>query len=76
MLMMLFVLKRLTNLSEKLKYRTNIFWKIFYSAIYLKYWLTTLVNLVTLKIQDSSKAFNQIVVVMVKRILWIRVSSL
>ena len=39
MLIMLF-LWSFTKPLNKLKYRTNIFWKIFYSAIYLKYWLT------------------------------------
>ena len=38
MLITLFVWS-FTKPLNKLKYRTNIFWKIFYSAIYLKYWL-------------------------------------
>ena len=76
--MMFFVLKRSTKPEEKLKYRQIYFEIFFYSAIYLKYWLTTLANLAPFKAHDSSKAFNNLVVVMIKskRILWIRANCL
>ena len=74
-IMMLFVLKLFIKSSEKIKYRTNIFWKIFYSAIFLKYWLTTLANMMISKVHDSLKYFN-ILVATIKRTLWIRASSL
>ena len=35
----------------------------------------TLANFVTFKAHDSSKVFNNIVVVTIKRILWIRLST-
>ena len=55
----------------------QIYFEIFfYSAIYLKYWPVTLANFVTFKAHDSSKAFNSIAVVKIKRILWIRASCL
>ena len=75
--MMLFVWKSFTKSLNKVKYRTNIFWKIFYSAIHLT-WLTwlTLVNLRTVKVHKSSKAFNNSTVVLFKRILWRRASLL
>ena len=41
MLIMLFVWSFSKPLNKS-KYRTNIFWKIVYSAIYLKYWLTNI----------------------------------
>ena len=44
--------------------------------MYFKYWLTTSINLVPLKVHDSSKAFNNIVAVTIKSILWIRTSCL
>ena len=40
MLIMLFAWKSFTKPLNKLKCRTNIFWNISYSAIYLKCWLT------------------------------------
>ena len=75
-MVMLFVLKSFTKSKENLK-SEQIYLEIFlYSAIFLKYWLTTLANLITLKAHGSSKAFNNPVVVMIKRILWIRASCL
>ena len=66
--MILFVLKSFTKPPEKLKCRNvDFFFLIF--AIYLKYWVTRLVSLVTLKIHDSSKDFNSIIVVTIKSIL-------
>ena len=42
MLIILFVWKSFTKPLKKLKSKTNIFWKIFYFAIYLKHWLTNI----------------------------------
>ena len=72
--MMLFVLKRFSKPEEKLS-TEQIYLEIslyLYLAIYFKYWLTTLANLITFKAHDSSKAFNNLVVVTIKRNLWIR----
>ena len=55
MLMMLNVWKSFTKPLSKIKCKTNIFWKIIYSVIYLKYFEQTLVNLVTVKAHDYSK---------------------
>ena len=74
--MMLFVLRSFTKPWEKVKYKQIHFEIFFYSAIYLKYWLKTLANFVTFKAHDPSKAFNNIVVAMIKMILWIRASYL
>ena len=74
--MMLFVIRSFTKPLEKVSTEQISFEKFFYSAIYLKYSLMILANFLTFKAHDSSKAFNKVVVVVIKRILWIRASCL
>ena len=69
MLIMLIVWKSFTKPSEKLNYRTYIFWNIFLLCCLFKILTTTLVDLVTLKVHDLSKDFNKTVVVTIKSIL-------
>ena len=74
---MLFVIRSFTKPQEKVKYRINIFWNFFLLCYLFKILANDiLANFVTFKAHDLSKAFNKIVVVMIKRILWVRASCL
>ena len=76
MLMMLFVWKGFTKSISKLVCKTNTFCKIFTLLSIQNICEQTLVNLVTVKVHDYSKAFKYSVVVTTKKILWRRARSL
>ena len=70
-------IKKVYLAFRKFKVQNKYILKIFFTLIStLKYWLTTSINLAPLKVHDSSKAFNNIIVVTIKSILWIRTSCL